>query len=171
MPRVYVSIGSNQQREHHVARAVAQLDARFSPVMLSTVYETEAVGFAGDAFFNLVAGFDTDMDLDELLACIRQIEICCGRIRTQQRFGPRTMDIDVLTYGDWVAEDDALDIPRSEILAEAYVLTPLAQIAPHAMHPQLGESYASLRDRLALPQQGMQESDYEPRAYRLGSQR
>ena len=166
MPRVYVSIGSNQDRERHVRAAVAALDERFSEVRLSSVYETEAVGFKGDPFFNLVAGFETDLTLDELVSVLREIETLTGRVRTEKRYGPRTMDIDVLTYGDAICEDDPAEVPRSEITQQAYVLHPLAEIAPEVTHPVLGESYASLDRRLGLPSAGMRRVSFSPRAPR-----
>jgi 2-amino-4-hydroxy-6-hydroxymethyldihydropteridine diphosphokinase len=159
MTRVYVSIGSNQNREANVRMAVAALGERFSNLVLSSVYETEAVGFAGDPFFNLAAGFDTDLELEQVMDVLHDIEASAGRERTEKRYGPRTLDIDVLTYGDIVSDDDTLDVPRSEITKQAYVLHPLAEIAPRARHPALGESYAELEARLKLPAGGMHRID------------
>jgi len=155
MPRVYVSIGSNQERERNVRTAVAALRERFGNLVLSSVYETDAVGFAGDPFLNLVAGFDTELGLEQVMDVLHAIEVRAGRVRTEKRYGPRTMDIDVLTYGDTISDDDAVDVPRSEITQQAYVLHPLAEIAPKAQHPALGESYADLQARLKLSIEGM----------------
>ena len=163
MPRVFVSIGTNLERERNLRLAVAELDAAFDNVALSAVYETVAVGFLGDAFFNLAAGFDTPMGLDELVDRLRAIETRCGRVRVEKRYGPRSMDIDVLTYGDHISDGDALEIPRSEMLSQAYVLRPLAELAPDARHPSLGESYAELRKRLALDESGMRRAEFDPR--------
>lgn len=163
MPRVLVSIGSNQDRERSVRRAVRELDVAFEKVCISATYETDAVGFVGDPFFNLVAAFDTDLPVDALLARLRAIETRCGRVRTHRRYGPRTMDIDILTYGDLVSDDESLEIPRSEILREAYVLKPLVDIAPDVLHPQLGESYAALRGRLRLRETHLRLTDFDPR--------
>ena len=91
MTRVYVSIGSNQERERNVRAAIHELEALFAPVTVSSVYETVAVGFAGDPFFNLVAGFDTDRDLESLLAALQGIETRCGRVRTE--IGARRMTV------------------------------------------------------------------------------
>ena len=162
MPRVFVSIGSNEDRERNVRRAVHELNATFDGLRLSDVYECDAVGFVGDPFFNLVAQFETTLAVDEVLDRLRAIETRCGRVRTSRRYGPRTMDIDILTYGDWISDDEAVEIPRSEILREAYVLKPLSEIAPNALHPALGETYAALDRRLKLRETGIRQVDFNP---------
>jgi 2-amino-4-hydroxy-6-hydroxymethyldihydropteridine diphosphokinase len=171
MPRVFVSIGSNQERERHVRAAVRELAGRFRNLQLSSVYETEAVGFVGDPFLNLVAGFDTDLDLDGLVLSLREIEARAGRVRTDKRFGPRTLDLDVLTYGDHISDGEPVEVPRSEITSEAYVLLPLAEIAPRLQHPELGESYAGLAERLGLDTRGMHRFDLDLQADAGGAPR
>jgi 2-amino-4-hydroxy-6-hydroxymethyldihydropteridine diphosphokinase len=161
--RVYVSLGTNVDRERNLRAAVAELDARFAPVRVSQVYETRAVGFRGDPFLNAVAGFDTSLELESLLDVLRAIETRSGRTRTDKRYGPRTLDIDVLTYGGVIRDDDAMDVPRSDITRRAFVLVPLAQLAPDASHPVLGERYADLVKRLKLDTSGMQAVDFAVR--------
>jgi 2-amino-4-hydroxy-6-hydroxymethyldihydropteridine diphosphokinase len=155
MTRVFVSIGSNVEREHHVRNAIGALRARFGVVCVSKVYETIAVGFLGDPFLNLVAGFDTDLELEELVDELRDVETCNGRRRTEKRFGPRTLDIDVLLFGDVICDEDPIELPRSEITRQAYVLLPLAELAPNAQHPILGERYVDMCGRLNLDTSGM----------------
>jgi 2-amino-4-hydroxy-6-hydroxymethyldihydropteridine diphosphokinase len=164
VPRVYVSLGSNVDRERNMRAAVAALDARFAPVQVSQVYETRAVGFRGDPFLNAVAGFDTDLEVEALLDVLRAIETRSGRLRADKRFGPRTLDLDLLTYGDAISDDDCMDLPRSDITRHAFVLLPLAQIAPDASHPVLGQRYADLAARLALDTRGMRAVAFELRA-------
>lgn len=163
MPRVFVSIGSNQRRERNIRAAVAALVEQFGAVVLSSVYETEAVGFSGDPFFNLVAEFETERSVDSVLDVLRAIETRCGRVRVEKRYGPRTLDIDVLTYGDVICEDEPVELPRSEILTQAYVLKPLAELAPGALHPILGERYADLWSRLGLSESGIVRTDFDAR--------
>ena len=155
MRRTFVSIGSNVERELHVRCAIDELRARFGSVLVSQVYETESVGFSGDPFLNLVAGFDTDLELEELVDTLRDVETRNGRKRTAKRYGPRTLDIDVLVYGDMICEEDPIELPRSEITRQAYVLLPLAELAPNAQHPLLGERYADMCIRLNLDTSGM----------------
>jgi 2-amino-4-hydroxy-6-hydroxymethyldihydropteridine diphosphokinase len=144
MARVYVSIGSNIDRERSVRAGVADLRQAFGELQLSSVYESEAVGFDGDDFFNLVAGFDTDKPVEEVATELRQIEDRHGRVRTGPRFSSRTLDIDLLLYDDLVIEKQGLSLPRDEITKNAFVLWPLAEIAPDAVHPVLKRAYGEL---------------------------
>jgi 2-amino-4-hydroxy-6-hydroxymethyldihydropteridine diphosphokinase len=144
MARVYVSIGSNIGREQNIRAGVADLKTRFGPLLLSSVYESEAVGFAGDSFYNLVAGFDTALTPLQVAAELRAIEERHGRMRDGPRFSSRTLDIDLLLYDDLVLHEGKLQIPRDEITKNAFVLWPLAEIAPQLEHPQLGVSYGAL---------------------------
>lgn len=146
MARVYVSIGSNINREHNIRAGVADLEARFGPLILSSVYESEAVGFAGDSFYNLVAAFGTTLTPQQVMAALHAIEEAHGRVRGGPRFASRTLDIDLLLYDDLVLHEDHLDIPRDEITRNAFVLWPLAEIAPQRKHPQLGTTYAEIWD-------------------------
>ncbi len=144
MARVYVSIGSNIDRERSVRQGVAGLREAFGPLTLSPVYETAAVGFEGDDFYNLVAGFDTGLSPQEVAGRLRAIEDATGRDRSQPRFSPRTLDLDLLLYDDAVLREQGLRIPRDEILKYAFVLKPLADIAGGLRHPECGETYAAL---------------------------
>ncbi len=141
---VYVGIGSNIDPERHVRMALAQLERRFGGVRSSRVYRTPAVGFQGDAFLNLVAGFRTRDDVDAVARTLRDIEDLAGRRREGERFGPRTLDLDLLLYGDAVIRRDGLEIPRPEILEQAFVLGPLAELAPDFTHPRLGRPLGAL---------------------------
>lgn len=144
MTQVYVSVGSNQQARHYVPKALDALSAEFSSIELSPIYESVAVGFDGDNFINLVVGFETELSLQELDGILNQIEQSCGRKRDEERFTSRTMDLDLLIYGDLVCHDNACDIPRSEITRNAFVLKPLADLAPDSVHPELCKSYSRL---------------------------
>jgi 2-amino-4-hydroxy-6-hydroxymethyldihydropteridine diphosphokinase len=144
MPRVWVSIGSNQDRESSIRGGVRALRERFGDLVLSAVYESEAVGFEGRSFYNLVAGFETDEDVAALNAAFRAIEDAFGRVRGPEKFAPRTLDVDLLTYGDFAGEVGGFVLPRDEILRYAFVLGPLAEVAGDEIHPVLARSYWEL---------------------------
>lgn len=152
MIRVYLGLGSNTEREKHLQSAIDALTAEFGSLQLSPVYESESVGFAGSLFLNMVIGFDTSMPLADLQARLKQIEDDNGRLRGGPKFSPRTLDIDVLTYGDFISDDAELDIPRAEILENAFVLLPLSDLAPMERHPVLGKSYSQLWQAYTKPQ-------------------
>ena len=142
--RCWISIGSNQDRERSVRAAVAALRERFGPLVLSRVYESAAVGFDGEPFLNLVAGIDTERPVGDLVAELRAIEDANGRVRGGERFAPRTLDLDLLTYGETAGEIDGVALPRAEILRYPFVLGPLAEVAPAERHPTLGLTYGQL---------------------------
>lgn len=142
MPRVYVSVGSNIERARNIRAAVRALRTSYHYVEVSPVYESKAEGFTGDDFYNLAAAFDTDEPLERLCEQLGQIEAAQGRVRTGARFAPRTLDIDVLLYGNLIRHDDHFDIPRRDLLAYAHVLGPLVALAPDLRHPETGERLA-----------------------------
>lgn len=144
MTRVFVGIGSNIDREANVRAGVEELQSHYGDVRLSSVYETAAVGFEGEPFYNLVASFETDETLRHLIGILNQIEERHGRIRGGERFSSRTLDIDLLLYGDLVARGEGYHVPRDEISHYAFVLQPLAEMAPQLRHPQAGETFASM---------------------------
>lgn len=144
MPRVYLSIGSNIDREQNLCSAAAVLRRQFGNLTVSPVYESRPVGFEGDDFLNLVVGFDTDLSLDELNVVLHGIEDAHGRIRGGEKFSSRTLDLDILLYGDMIDHAPPRDIPRREITRHAFILKPLSDIAGSLQHPETGETFADL---------------------------
>jgi len=142
--QVFLSLGSNIDREHNIRSGLNALARVFAPLAISPVYESEAVGFDGDAFYNLVVGLQTTLSVGELTACLKGIEKDHGRVRGEKKFSSRTLDIDILTYDDRVGEVDGVQLPRDEILKHAFVLKPLVDLAPDALHPETQTSYQAL---------------------------
>ncbi len=146
MPRVFISIGSNIDRERNIRGALQALNAVYAPLILSSVYESEPLGFEGDNFYNLVAAFNTDEAVKKVRAELAHIEIAHGRARQGSGWHSRTLDLDLLLYGNHAIHEPGLDIPRAEIGKHAYILRPLAEIAPELRHPETGVTYAKMWD-------------------------
>jgi 2-amino-4-hydroxy-6-hydroxymethyldihydropteridine diphosphokinase len=147
VPAVYVAAGSNIEPRKNLARAVAALAREFPGVRFSPWYQNTAAGFSGDDFINLVAGFDTQLSLADVLTRLHAIETACGRPRDAPRWAPRSMDLDVLLYGDLVCDEGAVKLPRPDLLKRAYMLGPLAVLAPQVVHPTAGATIGELWHR------------------------
>ena len=144
MTEILLGLGSNIAPAANLPRGLAELQQLLGPLRQSPVYKGAAMGFNGDPFWNLVVGAATELSVGELQAAIREIEYRHGRPLDAVRNSPRALDIDILTYGDLVGEIDGVTLPRGEILVHAFVLRPLAELAPAARHPALGRSFAEL---------------------------
>ena len=160
MTEVFLSIGSNIDREMHIPSALAELERRFGQVTISSTYETAAVGFEGPPFHNLVAAFSTDLPIEKVAEVLTEIEERHGRTRQCKKFSSRTLDVDLILYGDLVRRESKLNLPRDEITRYAFVLEPLAEIAPDKRHPVTGERYADLWAR--FDKSGLKQRRIEP---------
>ena len=144
MHRAYLSLGSNIEPERHLGAAIGELRERFGAIVVSPVYRSAAVGFEGPAFRNLAVGIDTDLDPVALDAWLHALEDRHGRRRDGPRYSSRTLDVDIVLFDDCIVRGPGhLEIPRAE-LAEAFVLVPLADIAPDARDPVSGRSVSEL---------------------------
>jgi len=157
MKTVYISVGSNIDRRRNVVRAVTVLNREFAPIQQSSVYESDSVGFRGKPFYNMVIGFATDHSIEKLGARLKAIEHDSGRVRGPDPFVDRTLDLDIILFGDFVSDDQSVDVPSQDILQYAFVLRPLAEIAPESLHPVLGVSFASLWERFDRASQPVQQ--------------
>ena len=160
--QVYVAAGSNVAPVESLIRALAALRERFPDLAVSPAYQNAAVGFEGDDFINLVVGFTTRLPLASLLPELHAVEALCGRGRDEPKWAKRRMDLDVLLYGDLVGEFPGAKLPRPDLVKRAFMLGPLADVAPQVRHPTLGLTIGELwarfdraahpMHRVALPQ-------------------
>lgn len=144
MGQVYISIGSNIEPIFHIRNAIADLKQSFEELKISPIYESPSVGFAGNNFYNLVATFFTSEDVYGVRKMLRVIEQRHGRRRTEKGVGNRTLDLDLLLYDDLILQTPELTLPHPDTIRYAFVLCPLAEIAPHLEHPLTKQTFAAL---------------------------
>lgn len=147
----FAGVGSNVEPERNLQLAVAELQKRFGELELSPVYRSPAVGFDGPDFLNLVAAFRTTLAPAAIVREFNDIHELAGRERAANPFTSRTIDIDLLMYGDLVSDEPQL--PRGDVLDYAFALKPLSDIAPDTRHPRtgrtLGEHWNEMRDKVS----------------------
>lgn len=144
MAQVFIGIGSSINRLENIQSGLASLKKVFGKLTVSAIYESEAVGFNGGNFYNLVVELHTVLSPEKLIAQLKKIEVQYGRPLKTIKFAPRTLDLDLLLYDQEV--DSSINLPRAEITKNAFVLKPLAELAPQLKHPLLGETYQHLWD-------------------------
>jgi 2-amino-4-hydroxy-6-hydroxymethyldihydropteridine diphosphokinase len=144
---VYIGLGSNLDPERHLQQAVVELERRCGALRISAVYRSRAVGAPAADYQNLVVAFRSAAGAPAIKAMLVAIEDAAGRSRTQTRSAACALDLDLLLYGRRV--DAQQRLPRTDILRHAFVLAPLAQIAPQLLHPVTGQSYGAAWQALA----------------------
>lgn len=156
MARAYLSLGSNLEPRRHLRAAVAELRRRFGSVALSPVYRTPAVGFDGPDFLNAAAMIETELEPEALNDWLHALEARHGRVRGGARYASRTLDVDIVLHGDCVMTGRGnLELPRGELAERAFVLQPMADLAPAVVHPTLGRTLAALWRDYAGPRDGV----------------
>jgi 2-amino-4-hydroxy-6-hydroxymethyldihydropteridine diphosphokinase len=144
MTAVYVAAGSNVEPERNLARACEQMVRQWPDARFSRAYRNVAVGFEGPDFINLVVGFTTQEPLSEVLAQLHAIETACGRPRNAPKWASRTMDLDILLYGDLIEKTAQYTVPRPDLIRRPFMLGPMAEIAPDVVHPIAKKTIADL---------------------------
>lgn len=146
MPTAYLCLGSNLgDREKNLIRALSLLSQEVNLERVSSIYETEPVGYKEQPFFlNLVCQVTTNLNPRELLRLAKVIENKMGRTPSEQINSPRPIDIDILFYDSQITKTRDLTIPHPRLADRAFVLIPLTQIAPELIHPELGKSITEL---------------------------
>ena len=142
MANIHINIGSNQNRRQNISGAIESLKLIFNDLDFSSVYESPAEGFDGDDFYNICVNAVTSMSIAKTSESLRKIEEQHGRDRTQPKFSSRVIDLDLVLYDNIV--DESSNLPRDDILKYAFVLAPLAELNPKAIHPVELKSYQAL---------------------------
>jgi len=146
MAEIFVAAGSNVDAANNLRTALAALRASYASLQVSPAYRNKAVGFEGDDFINLVVSFDSDQPIETVRANLQRIETDCGRPREAPKWAPRSMDLDILLFGNEFRNEPGLVLPRPDLIKRAYMLKPMVDLAPDLKHPTLHRSMRELWD-------------------------
>jgi 2-amino-4-hydroxy-6-hydroxymethyldihydropteridine diphosphokinase len=144
MKNIFLSLGSNIDAQKSIDEALKELKQQFGEIKKSPIYESEAVGFEGDNFLNMVVELSCELELVALVRLLKAMEDKLGRERAGPKFSSRLIDIDVIFYGDACGEFSGIALPRYEVYENAYVLLPMVKLAPDFVDPKTGKSMQDL---------------------------
>jgi 2-amino-4-hydroxy-6-hydroxymethyldihydropteridine diphosphokinase len=156
---VLVAAGSNIEPVANLRRALDALARHYPSLRASRAYRNRAVGFAGEDFVNLVVAFDTDHDVRTVIERLHEAESLCGRARDAPKWAPRSMDLDILLYGERVCDEPGLVLPRPDLVRRAYMLAPAAELEPGRVHPTLGVTLATLWEEFPCDSHALEAVD------------
>ena len=159
---MFVSIGSNIDKSRNVVSCVRAMRKIFGELELSPVYESDAVGFEGESFYNMVAAFETDRSPFSVANELRDIERRHHRKRNKNQLESRTLDLDQILHGELVIKENGVQIPHDDIVRYAFVLRPLADIASHRRHPVLNKTYGELWSGFACNEPPLRKIPLDP---------
>lgn len=148
MVKVFIGLGSNIEKEKNIKNSLLVIRENFGDVIISPLYKCKPYGFDGDDFLNLVVSFITDRKIEDLICKLKDIEYKFGRTRLESSYSPRTLDIDLLLYGDLISKK--YDVPRKDIGKYAFVLKPLYDIEPDLIHPKSGKTIRNLWENFCV---------------------
>ncbi len=154
---VYVSAGSNIEPVVNLRLACRELEQLFGALTLSSVYQSAAVGFDGPDFLNMVISFPSDEGWQEIDSKLSRVQQITGREDHAERFSSRTLDLDLLLYGDLVIDGPRVSLPRADITQYAFVLWPMAELAPELQHPVTGRTMHELWSDFDCRRQAMRQ--------------
>ena len=160
MQSVALSLGSNINPHQHISLALDALQKRYGDLKTSSVFESEAIGFNGANFLNMVVVIETEESLEALGRFLKHFEDDNGRARNSPKFSGRTIDVDVLTYGQLCGDVQGIQLPRPEIVENAYVLWPLSQVLYDEIHPRAELTYGALWQRYEKKRQKIWSIDF-----------
>ncbi|BDU36124.1 putative 2-amino-4-hydroxy-6-hydroxymethyldihydropteridine pyrophosphokinase [Vibrio nigripulchritudo SOn1] len=146
MITTYIGVGSNIERKKHVRAALSELRKLGEQIRISTVYECASVGFESRPFYNLVVEMKTSLSLSSLSSTLREIEIRWGRDPDAQKMQDRTLDLDIVLYGDVVSSKPSL--PREDIYKYAFVIQPMYELCPELVIPNDGRTVTQIRQTM-----------------------
>ena len=144
MSRVFVGIGSNINKEDNLRSCLNTLSGIFRNIRKSSVYQSAAVGFEGDDFYNMVVALETSLRPEYVSKLFFEIEKRHGRKRGKNQFVARELDLDQLLYDDLIVDKDGLRLPHKDLTRYAFVLKPMQEIAGDLIHPQIGMCFSEL---------------------------
>jgi 2-amino-4-hydroxy-6-hydroxymethyldihydropteridine diphosphokinase len=148
--KIYLGIGSNIEPKKNISAGLRSLETLFFILDVSPTYLAPSFGFKGDDFHNLVVAAETELSITDVLNALRTIEFEHGRPEDAIKFAPRSLDIDLLLFGDYVGKLGGYKMPRSDIDKFDFVLRPLQDIAPDDLHPVSGKSFSELWQGMSL---------------------
>ena len=147
MSKVYISIGSNLNAEENIALAKFELKKLFN-CSFSDTFNSKAIGFSGNDFLNLVAGFTYESNPYVLKKILKDIEIKMGRDSDQKGMSDRVIDLDLILFGKLIIQNEVLSLPSKDIEKHLFVLEPLSQIAGNEIHPLLNISFKEMLTKI-----------------------
>lgn len=159
MTDLILSLGSNVNKVHNLTAGLKRLQELFGELFCSSWYESDAAGFTGDSFYNLVVVAKVNIPLDQIILLLKNVEIEFGRDMDAPKFSQKTLDIDILCFGGLVGEFFNVELPRPEIIESIYVLQPLCEMLPNSVHPKLGKTYHQVLEEFEAPLYNIRKLD------------